>query len=163
MSHHAQLSDALLQNTTPSIFYCSSNETHKNKRIIELFWVVVENSPRRLIFCRPAYSPHATKYSWRFLLIRLCILYLWSPITMHAKMLLAYSVFLIANHIKIAVIPCTLKGFGVFSVYDKILLAYAQKTHKEWRIRWNKFALFTVPGNFKGTYFEKTRRGYLMA
>ncbi len=50
-----------------------------------------------------------------------------------------------------------LNTYGVFSDYDKALLAYSQNTHKESRIRRNKFALLIIHGDFKGTVYQKKR------
>jgi hypothetical protein len=50
-------------------------------------------------------------------------------------------------------------------MYDKTVLAYFRTTHKEIRIGLNKFALLTIPGDFKGTvlYIKKIECGIIYA
>jgi hypothetical protein len=57
-----------------------------------------------------------------------------------------------------------LNTFGVFSDYDKALLAFSRNTHKELRRRGNKYALLRMSGDLKGTVYQKNRmRHYILA
>jgi hypothetical protein len=55
----------------------------------------------------------------------------------------------------LALLPNTGKYFWRILHLDKALLAYLRNSHKELRIRWNKFALLIMPGELKGTVYQK--------
>ncbi len=69
---------------------------------------------------------------------------LWSPYTLRV----CWHIFRIR-----------LNTVGVFSAYNKTLLAYSRNTHKELRIHWNKFSISTIPDDFKETVFRKNGMG----
>ncbi len=111
------------------------------------------------------------KYSWRILLIRLYCLSLFSK---RAKIVSAYSEKtsnkkLLQNWRNLLVrlkdfcriLEKRLNNFGIFSHKKKLLLAYFLNTQKELRIRWNIFALSTMPDNFQGTVFGKIQVGII--
>jgi hypothetical protein len=83
---------------------------------------------------------------------------------LHDKILLAYfkTTFLKANKwdkfvfsvnakILLAYCPAKNKCFGVFSDYDKIVLATYVYSHNEIRIRKSEVTLSTLSSGFKGT------------
>jgi hypothetical protein len=77
--------------------------------------------------------------------------------SIYGKIILAYSpnTFILFKR----VLHARINTFGVFSNYDKTILAYFRTTHREIRIRLNKFALLTIPGNFKGKLYQKIEWG----
>jgi hypothetical protein len=95
-----------------------------------------------------AYSPNTYRYRLK---------YFWR---------IRRRLFINKTTLKLPLSPCTLiviwrhyrirlNTFGVFSDNNKALLAYSRNMLKELRIRWNKFALLIMPGNFKGKVFTK--------
>ncbi len=116
---------------------------------------MVENSPRVLFLS--AYSPHTAKYSpyklkyFRRLRRRLCI----NKITLKSPLSPCKLIVFWRRYWR------RLNTFGIFSDYDKALLAYSRTTHKKLRISWNKFALLIIPGNFKGIVYQKKLNGPL--
>jgi hypothetical protein len=93
------------------------------------------------------------KYVWH-IRRRLCL----NKTTLKLRLSL-YTLQVFRHHYRIH-----LNTLGVFSDYDKAVLAYFRNTHQELRIPWNTFVLLIMPGDFKGTVYTKNRMGhYILA